>query len=87
MDDAAQHNGEEAPEPPPSGSEPVWRFRGYQLRPSEFTTAMVHLYRGELQRATAWRSRLDNTTNWAVVTTGAALSFISMIEGLESAQR
>jgi uncharacterized membrane protein len=75
MDDATQPKAEEAHEPPPSQSEPVWRFRGYQLRPSEFTTAMVHLYRGELQRATAWRTRLDNTTNWAVVTTGAALSF------------
>ena len=75
MEDNAQHKAEAAHEPPPPQSEPVWRFRGYQLRPSEFTTAMVHLYRGELQRATAWRSRLDNTTNWAVVTTGAALSF------------
>ena len=28
--------------------EPVWTFRGYELRPPEFTTAMVHLYRGEV---------------------------------------
>jgi uncharacterized membrane protein len=61
---------------PTSGtSEPVWTFRGYGLRPSEFTTAMVHFYRGELQRSNTWRTRLDNTTNWAVVTTGAAISF------------
>ncbi len=59
----------------PPGPEPVWTFRGYGLRPSEFTTAMVHFYRGELQRSNTWRTRLDNTTNWAVVTTGAALSF------------
>jgi uncharacterized membrane protein len=59
--------------PPPS--EPVWTFRGYNLRPSEFTTAMVHFYRGELGRSNTWRQRLDNTTNWAVVTTGAAISF------------
>ncbi len=36
--------------------------------------AIAHLYRGEVYRSTHWRSRLDNTTNWAVVTTGIALS-------------
>jgi uncharacterized membrane protein len=65
-----------ATKPPPGPtSEAVWTFRGYGLRPSEFTTAMVHFYRGELGRSNTWRMRLDNTTNWAVVTTGAALSF------------
>jgi uncharacterized membrane protein len=37
-------------------------------------TALAHLYRGELYRSTVWRTRLDATTNWAVVTTGLALS-------------
>jgi uncharacterized membrane protein len=45
------------------------------LRPGEFTTAMVHLYRGEIQRANTWRNRLDTTTNWAIITAGAAISF------------
>lgn len=36
--------------------------------------ALAHLYRGEVYRSTIWRSRLDHTTNWAVVTTGIALS-------------
>jgi uncharacterized membrane protein len=36
--------------------------------------ALAHLYRGEVYRSTLWRSRLDQTTNWAVVTTGLALS-------------
>jgi uncharacterized membrane protein len=36
--------------------------------------ALAHLYRGELYRSTVWRSRLDATTNWAVVSTGLALS-------------
>lgn len=44
----------------------------------DFNTAQVgaiaHLYRGEVYRSTMWRTRLDNTTNWAVVTTGIALS-------------
>ncbi len=43
-----------------------------------FSTAemgmLAHLYRGEVYRSTIWRTRLDNTTNWAVVTTGIALS-------------
>ncbi len=45
------------------------------LTPSEFNTALVHLYRGEVNRANTWRMRLDGTTNWAVLTTGATLSF------------
>lgn len=36
--------------------------------------ALAHLYRGEVYRSTVWRTRLDQTTNWAVVTTGLAMS-------------
>ena len=36
--------------------------------------ALAHLYRGEVYRSTVWRTRLDATTNWAVVATGIALS-------------
>ena len=36
--------------------------------------ALAHLYRGEVYRSTLWRTRLDTTTNWAVVTLGIALS-------------
>ncbi|MHA6325104.1 DUF2270 domain-containing protein [Roseivivax sp. CAU 1753] len=36
--------------------------------------AIAHLYRGEVYRSTIWRTRLDTTTNWAVVTLGIALS-------------
>src|SRR5437667_10300399 len=46
-----------------------------KLSPSEFNTAMVHFYRGEVQRSNTWRTRLDNTTYWAVLTVGGALSF------------
>ncbi len=68
--------------PPGSGTPPedmgapemVWTYRGYRLRVSEFATAMVHLFRAEVSRANAWRLRLDTTTNWAVVTTGACVS-------------
>lgn len=58
-----------------SASEPVWTFRGYEMRPAEFNTAMTHFYRGEVQRSNTWRTRLDITTNWAVVAAGAAISF------------
>jgi len=62
--------------PPPNSPppEPVWTYRGYQLRASEFTTAMVHFFRAEVQRANVWRQRLDTTTNWAVIATGATIS-------------
>ena len=42
---------------------------------TERLTALVHLYRGELGRMTAYRARLDTTTNWAVGTTAALGSF------------
>ena len=44
----------------------------HPTRPSRadtnYTTAMSHFYRGELGRIMAWRSRLDNPTNWAITT-------------------
>ncbi|HEY3104386.1 MAG TPA: DUF2270 domain-containing protein [Pyrinomonadaceae bacterium] len=46
-----------------------------RMSSAEATTAMVHFYRGEVQRANTWRNRLDTTTNWAVLTAGGALSF------------
>ncbi|MBY6006328.1 DUF2270 domain-containing protein [Salipiger bermudensis] len=36
--------------------------------------ALAHLYRSEVHRCSVWRTRLDTTTNWAVVTLGVALS-------------
>lgn len=58
-----------------TASEPVWTFRGYAMRPSEFNTAMVHYYRAEIQRANTWRNRLDATTNWAIITASAVITF------------
>jgi uncharacterized membrane protein len=49
----------------------------------EFVNAMVHLYRGELGEATAWRSRIDTTTNWAVVLSATALSFVFSDKNIE----
>lgn len=36
--------------------------------------ALAHLYRGEIYRSTIWRTRLDATTNWSVVSLGLALT-------------
>ncbi len=47
-----------------------------QMSPGEFNTAMVHFYRGEVQRSNVWRTRLDTTTYWAVLTAAGTLSFV-----------
>ncbi|MCD4737985.1 MAG: DUF2270 domain-containing protein [Anaerolineae bacterium] len=54
----------------------VWTYQSYRLKTPQFATAMTHLYRAEIQRVNFWRSRLDTTTNWAVVTEAAALTFV-----------
>jgi uncharacterized membrane protein len=51
------------------------RFEDYPLTRREYIAAMVHFYRGEMHRSTVWRERLDATTNWAVLTTAAMLTF------------
>ena len=43
------------------------------LDPAEMGV-LAHLYRAEVYRSTIWRTRLDTTTNWSVVTLGVALS-------------
>ena len=37
-------------------------------------TAIAHFYRGEIARMITWRTRLDNTTNWAIAASAAMLS-------------
>jgi len=41
----------------------------------EFLSLMGHTYRGELSRTTSWRTRIDRTTNWAVVLTASLLTW------------
>src|SRR5262245_5514863 len=38
--------------------------------------ATVHIYRGLMDSAVTWRTRIDNPTNWAIITTGTAVSFV-----------
>ena len=50
----------------------------YALRPSSApppVAATIHIYRGIMDRAGTWRVRIDNPTNWAIVTCGTAVSF------------
>ncbi len=49
------------------------KLRSVKYSPAD-VTALAHLYRGEMYRSKVWRTRLDTTTNWAVATTGIALS-------------
>lgn len=42
---------------------------------SDFLTLMANMYRGELGRTTAWRTRIDRTTNWAIVVTATLLTW------------
>jgi uncharacterized membrane protein len=52
----------------PNQPEPLHGFDNAQI------TALAHMFRAEVYRSTAWRMRFDTTTNWAVVTTGIAMS-------------
>ena len=42
---------------------------------SDFLSLMAHTYRGELGRTTSWRTRIDRTTNWAVVLVATLLTW------------
>ncbi len=50
-------------------------FETVPLTRPEYISAMVHFYRGEMYRSQVWRTRLDTTTNWAVVTVAGMISF------------
>jgi uncharacterized membrane protein len=63
---------------PNSGHTKPQRIIDYENEPltrTEYIQSLVHLYRGELQRALEWRTRLDTTTNWAIISTVGILTF------------
>src|SRR3990170_7377382 len=43
--------------------------------PESYYGFVYHYYRAEVYRETNWRNRLDTTTNWSIVVTGAIVSF------------
>ena len=63
-------------DPPRDGDRPPARV-GEGLLDEEMgpSSALAHLYRGELHRTKFWRERLDRTTNWAVVVMAAVLTW------------
>src|SRR5688572_19991365 len=65
------------PESPPAQATrpPAVDYEGTPLTRQEYIMAIVHLYRGEVYRATVQRTRMDTTTNWAVLTTAGLLAF------------
>jgi uncharacterized membrane protein len=84
-EDGAMGDGrQEAPdarpggEPVPGGAETIAAAGGPEALERAFSggdaTAMAHFYRGEMNRLTTWRSRMDVTTNWAIIATIGLLS-------------
>lgn len=55
--------------------------RGLLEREMGPSSAMAHLYRGEIHRMKLWRERLDRTTNWAVIVMAAVLTWAFSSEG------
>lgn len=49
---------------------------GHAFTHGEWMQLMIHYYRGEMNRATVWRQRLDVTTNWAVAASAAMMTFM-----------
>ncbi len=49
-------------------------FEQTPLTRAEYITALAHFYRAEMHRSLIWRTRLDTTTNWAIVSTLAILT-------------
>ena len=56
------------------GTNSSWPYVEQGQKFGDLNMAVAHLYRAEVSRSNVWRTRLDATTNWAVVTTAAALS-------------
>lgn len=49
-------------------------FENTPLTRAEYIAALAHFYRAEMHRSLIWRTRLDTTTNWAILATLAILT-------------
>lgn len=47
----------------------------------DFTSILVNFYRGEVQRAYTWRTRLDRTTNWAILILSVLITYTFSLPG------
>ena len=61
--------------PHQEGDAPLPSYEDEPLGRQEYIAAMVHFYRGELQRTLEWRRRMDTTTHWALITTVGIVTF------------
>ena len=70
-------SGAEHPSSGPVARDPGDPAVGYGLLDEEMgpSSALAHLYRGEVHRMKLWRERLDRTTNWAVLLLAAILTW------------
>ena len=60
----------------PTDSDPVAQTTDHLAdEASSFHMSMAHLYRGEMHRMTVWRTRIDTTSNWAVLLTIGLTTF------------
>jgi uncharacterized membrane protein len=59
----------------PPGVHPASTSPLLSEEPLCFHNSLVHLYRGEMQRMTTWRSRLDATAHWAILLTTGMTTF------------
>lgn len=46
-----------------------------KISDDEIETALIHLYRGEVQRVNTWRNRLDRTPYWSLVMVAGMISW------------
>lgn len=63
------------PQPAEGERETDGLVREVSAEESQFVSLTGHFYRGEVDRMTVWRTRLDQTTNWSVVLMAAILTF------------
>jgi uncharacterized membrane protein len=68
----ADCEGDDGPVDGPDAAELGAGLLEAEMGPS---SAMAHLYRGEVHRMKLWRERLDRTTNWAVIVLAAVLTW------------
>lgn len=54
---------------------PIPQFEDSPLSRAEYITVVTHFYRAEMQRATDWRTRLDTTTNWSIISVMGLISY------------
>lgn len=71
-DDSREHHGEPLTDGGPPDAAVGEGLLDVEMGPS---SALAHLYRGEVHRMKLWRERLDRTTNWAVILLAGILTY------------